>query len=277
MARIAELLAEASLPGDGARRDAEVLLCQALGKGRSYLYAWPEADVEPQAAATYRAWLKERARGVPVAYLLGRREFWSLDLLVNDATLIPRPDTEALVALALSLSMPREARVLDLGTGTGAIAIALAKERPAWSITAVDASAEALAVARENADRCNVSQLRFLEGSWFEPLGEERFDLVVSNPPYVAPGDPCLREGDLRFEPQSALVAGEDGYADLDAIITSAPRYLSPDAFLLLEHGTSQGAGVRERLAAAGFGAVATHRDLAGHERVSMGQKAPGP
>ncbi len=276
MARIAELLAEASLPGDAARRDAEVLLCQALGKGRSYLYAWPEADVEPQAAATYRAWINERARGVPIAYLLGRREFWSLDLLVNDATLIPRPDTEVLVALALSLSLPREARVLDLGTGTGAIAIALAKERPNWSITAVDASPAALVIAEENAERCKVPPLRFLEGSWFEPVAGERFDLVVSNPPYVAADDPCLREGDLRFEPQSALVAGEDGYADLGAIIAAAHGYLYPDAFLLLEHGATQGAGVRERLRAAGFGAVATHRDLAGHERVSMGQQAAG-
>lgn len=276
MTRIAELLAEVGAPGEEARRDAEVLLCRALDKERSYLYAWPEANVEPRAAATYRAWMDARARGVPVAYLLGRREFWSHDLLVNDATLIPRPDTEVLVTLALSLALPSEARVLDLGTGTGAIAIALASERPHWSITAVEANPRALLVARENALRCNVAELRFLAGNWFEPVGGESFDLIVSNPPYVSADDPCLAEGDLRFEPRTALVSGADGYADLDAIIAAAPSHLSPGGSIVLEHGARQGAGVRERLGAAGFAAVATHSDLAGHERVSLGQKTTG-
>ncbi|MEL7046494.1 MAG: peptide chain release factor N(5)-glutamine methyltransferase [Pseudomonadota bacterium] len=276
MTRIEELLAEVSEPGEEARRDAEVLLCRALGKERSYLYAWPEADVEAQAVTAYRAWMEDRARGVPVAYLLGRREFWSHDLLVNEATLIPRPDTEVLVALALSLAMPREARVLDLGTGTGAIAIALASERPEWSITAVEASPDALVVAQENALRCDVPELRFLAGNWFEPVGGESFDLIVSNPPYVSADDSCLNEGDLRYEPRTALVSGADGYADLDAIIAAAPRHLNPGASIVLEHGASQGAGVRERLGAAGFVAIATHRDLAGHERASLGQKTAG-
>jgi release factor glutamine methyltransferase len=272
MARVAELLAEADLAGDEARREAELLLCRALDKPRSYLFAWPEAEVDDPQAARYRAWVAERRRGVPVAQLLGERDFWSLSLAVTEATLIPRPDTETLVSWALELPLPDGADVVDLGTGSGAIALAIAAERPDWRITATDQSEAALAVAAGNAARCDVSGLSFVTGRWFEPLHGRRFDLVLSNPPYVAADDACLETGDLRFEPRSALVAADDGYADLEAIIAAAPGHLHPDAWVLLEHGATQGARVRERLDAAGFADVSTRCDLAGHERVSAGR-----
>jgi release factor glutamine methyltransferase len=273
MARVAELLGEAD-GGIDARRDAEVLLCRVLGKPRSYLFAWPEAEVDAAAAGRFRDWLGERRRGVPVAQLVGEREFWSLSLRVSPATLIPRPETELLVELALDRPLPDAARVLDLGTGTGAVAIALARERPAWFVTAVDRCGDALAVARENAARHCADRLRCLAGDWFDPVAGERFDLVVSNPPYVAADDPCLAEGDLRFEARGALVAGRDGYADLERIIAASPDYLEAGGWLILEHGSSQGARVRRSLVEAGFASVATHRDLAGHERASLGRRA---
>ncbi|MEE4278477.1 MAG: peptide chain release factor N(5)-glutamine methyltransferase [Halieaceae bacterium] len=276
MARVAELLAEAALDGDEARREAELLLCRALDKPRSYLFAWPEAEVDELPASIYRSWVGERRRGVPVAHLLGEREFWSLTLAVTGATLIPRPDTEILVEWALELPLPDDAKVVDLGTGSGAIALALASERPDWRVTATDSSPEALLVARANGARCGLDGVRFAEGSWFDGLGDETFDLVLSNPPYVAAGDRCLVTGDLRFEPRTALVADDNGYADLAAIIAAAPQHLQANGYLLLEHGNGQGAGVRARLEAAGFAAVSTRRDLAGHERVSAGRWSGG-
>jgi release factor glutamine methyltransferase len=271
---VVELLAEAgTLPGDEARREAEILLCHVLAKPRSYLFAWPEAEVDAASAERFRAGLRARREGRPLAYLLGRREFWSLTLTVNEATLIPRADTELLVERALALELPQSARVLDLGTGSGAIALALARERPAWQVTGVDVSAAALAVARANGEALGLARVRWLCGSWFAPVPGERFDLVISNPPYVAPGDPHLARGDLRFEPRSALVADDDGFACFDAIIAAAPAHLGPGAWLAFEHGAAQGEGVRQRLAGAGFAAVASHRDLAGHERVTLGRR----
>ena len=270
---VADLLAEAGhLPGDEARREAEILLCHVLDRPRSYLFAWPEAQVDAGAAQRFRAGLAARREGRPLAYLLGRREFWSLPLTVNEATLIPRPDTELLVEQALALELPAQARVLDLGTGSGAIALALASERPAWQVTGVDVSAAALAVARANGEALGLARVDWRCGSWFAPVAGATFDLVVSNPPYVAPGDPHLTRGDLRFEPRTALVADDDGFACFDAIIASAPAHLRPGGALAFEHGAAQGAALRQRLAAAGFAAVASHRDLAGHERVTLGR-----
>ncbi len=275
MARVAELLAVArSLSGDEGPREAEVLLCAALDKPRSYLFAWPEANVDPEAERRFKAYLQERERGVPVAYLLGRREFWGLDLQVSDATLIPRADTETLVEAALSLPLQKEAiRALDLGTGSGAIALALASERPSWSITGTDVSAETLAVAQRNAAELSLANTRWLGGSWFAPVAGELFDLIVSNPPYLAEDDPHLQSGDLRFEPQAALIADSNGYADLETIIESAADYLAQEGWLVLEHGMEQGACVRERRASAGFERVGSRCDLSGLERVSLGRR----
>lgn len=279
MPRVYELLESArKLPGSEGPREGEVLLCAALDKPRSYLYAWPDADVDPASVEKFSALLTERARGTPVAYLLGRREFWGLDLRVSEATLIPRADTECLVETALELELPEtDARVLDLGTGSGAIALALAKERSRWSVTGTDLSAEALGVAEENARRNGLSNTRWLLGSWFDDLNDERFDLIVSNPPYLAESDPHLQEGDLRFEPLQALVAGEAGLGDLMAIIRGAARHLVKQGWLVLEHGMAQGEAVRSLLIDAGFVGVSTRRDIAGHERVTSGcQKAAG-
>ncbi|MFT7289066.1 MAG: release factor glutamine methyltransferase [Halieaceae bacterium] len=266
-------LATANTPRrDDAQRDGEILLCAALGQSRSYLYAWPEAQVAADVAARYRHWLDERRRGVPVAYLLGEREFWSLSLSVDESTLIPRADTERLVEVALDLALPADAAVVDLGTGSGAIALALASERPGWRLTGTDISAAALAVARGNGERLQLLNVSWLCGHWFAPLDLQRFHLIACNPPYVAPDDPHLERGDLRFEPRSALVAAQDGMADLRWLVAAAPTYLEDDGWLLLEHGWEQGPAVRECLLRAGFVSVQSWHDLGRQERVSGGR-----
>jgi release factor glutamine methyltransferase len=272
MATVRELLQSAAvLPVDTARRDAEILLCHCLEKPRAWLYSWPEQAVSDDAAGRFRRLLAARASGEPIAYLTGLREFWSLPLAVNRHTLIPRPETETLVEWALSLSLPSSAVALDLGTGSGAIALALAHERPAWTVIAADASAEALAVARVNAARLGLDSVRFLRSDWYQGIDETCFDLVVSNPPYVAPDDPHLGEGDLRFEPSAALVAAEQGLADLRVLVEGGRPWLRAGGWLLLEHGCEQGPAVRSMLREAGFGQVLTRCDIAGLERVSGG------
>lgn len=260
------------LPGDSARRDAEILLGHLLGKSRSWLYTWPEQPLNAAQAAAYAALLERRRAGVPVAYLTGQREFWSLPLRVTEATLIPRPETETLVEWALELVLPSTAAVLDLGTGSGAIALALATERRGWRVTATDASAAALAVAEDNAGRLCPGRIRCLQSDWLAALAGECFDLVVSNPPYVESDSPWLASGDVRFEPRSALVAGSTGLDDLRQLADAAPAHLRPGGWLLLEHGFQQGRTVRQLLVDAGFVEVATRCDLAGLERISGGR-----
>ena len=257
---------------DSARRDAEILLGFVTGRARTFLMAFGETSLTPPQQQQLETLLARRERGEPVAYLVGEREFWSLPLSVSPATLIPRPDTECLVELALERLPARPCRMLDLGTGTGAIALALASERPDCAVTGVDLHPEAVALAQHNAQKLNIGNAQFLQGSWFAPLAGQTFALIASNPPYIDAADPHLAQGDVRFEPGSALVAADRGLADLAAIVRQAPQYLQPQGWLLLEHGWQQGNSVRELLQAAGFSAVATHRDYGDNDRVTLGQ-----
>nr|WP_298114174.1 peptide chain release factor N(5)-glutamine methyltransferase [uncultured Pseudomonas sp.] len=273
MATIETLLNTADLPDSPTPRlDAELLLAQALGKSRSYLRTWAEREVDAALQARFAADLERRRAGEPVAYILGQQGFWSLELEVAPHTLIPRPDTELLVETSLALLPATPVTVLDLGTGTGAIALALASERPAWRVTGVDRVAEAVALAERNRARLKLSNAAFTESHWFGALVGQRYRLIVSNPPYIAAADHHLDRGDVRFEPSSALVAGEDGLDDIRLIVEQAPDHLEAGGWLLLEHGFDQAAAVRELLVARGFTAVESRRDLGGHERISLGR-----
>jgi release factor glutamine methyltransferase len=275
MPTIQTLLANADLPDSpSARLDAELLLAAALGKPRSHLRTWPEKEVEAAAFERFSADLARRRGGEPVAYILGRQGFWSLELDVAPDTLIPRPDTELLVETSLALLPATPQQVLDLGTGSGAIALALASERPAWSVVGVDRIAEAVALAERNRQRLQLGNASFAESHWFSALAGRRFALIVSNPPYIAANDRHLGEGDVRFEPASALVSGPDGLDDIRLIVAQAPAHLQADGWLLLEHGFEQAGAVRGLLETAGFAEVHSRRDLAGHERISLGRWA---
>ncbi|MBV9913003.1 MAG: peptide chain release factor N(5)-glutamine methyltransferase [Sinobacteraceae bacterium] len=257
------------LPEDAAL-DAELLLAAALGQNRAWIKS--HAEVIPGAAQTavFKQLIDRRATGEPLAYILGYRDFWTLRLAVDRRVLVPRPETELLVERALHVLGEREATVADLGTGSGAIALALASERPNWHITATDASADALAVARHNAQQLNLSAVQFVSGSWFEPLAGRRFDLIASNPPYVGGGDPALAQ--LQHEPHVALTPSAEAMTALRSIIEEAPGHLERCGWLLLEHGYDQAASVGEALVARGFARVRSHRDLAGHERMTEAQ-----
>lgn len=273
MATIDFLLRAAQLPDSpSAKLDAEWLLAAALGKAPSYLRTWPDREVLPEVEARFASYLERRRLGEPVAYILGRQGFWSLELEVAPHTLIPRPDTELLVAAAMKLLPASPASVLDLGTGTGAIALALASERPAWQATGVDRVTEAVTLAARNAQRLGLGNTTFLESHWFSSLAGQCYELIVSNPPYIPASDPHLLQGDVRFEPSSALVSGVDGLDDIRLIIAQAPDYLLPPGWLVLEHGFDQAAAVRTLMVAGGFVDVASHKDFGGHERVSLGR-----
>jgi len=275
MIDIATLLNQATAEaGLGLQRvDAEFLLAHYLAKPRAWLYAFSDQPLSDRQVEDFTALAKRRAAGEPVAYITGRRGFWAFDLRVSPDTLIPRPETELLVDLALAyIPGNHPGRILDLGTGSGAIALALAHERPDAQVTAVDDSEPALTVASLNAAELKLRNLAFIRSHWFAELVGQLFDVIVSNPPYIEVTDMHLQQGDLRFEPRSALASGEDGLDDIRVIVAEAPEHLSPNGWLLIEHGWNQGAAVRQLFSAAGFIDVATEQDLEQRDRVTIGR-----
>jgi release factor glutamine methyltransferase len=265
-----------TIGGESPRLDAELLLSEVTGWTRTSFRAWPERQPEADEVARFHALVARRAQGEPVAHLLGTQEFWSLPFQVNASTLIPRPDTECLVEAALNLPLPENSKVLDLGTGTGAIALALASERPGWKIDACDASAPAVELALNNA-RALGFPVTVTRSDWFSGLPRTHYNLIVSNPPYVAEQDAHLSQGDVRFEPLSALVAGPDGLDDIRHLVARAPSWLEQGGWLLIEHGYDQGEAVRRLFLDAGFSAVDTGRDFGQRDRFTMGCRAePG-
>lgn len=258
---------------DSPSLDAAVLLCHALDKPRSFLLTWPDKILDAQQLAAFDELLQRRLTGEPVAYIVGEREFWSLPLKVSPTTLIPRPDTERLVEIALDKAMQMEGDILDLGTGTGAIALALASELPQRQVTGIDLKEDAQQLAQSNASALNLRNTQFLAGSWFGPLAAgTEFALIVSNPPYIEKEDPHLTQGDVRFEPLSALVADEKGLSDIRHIATQARDYLMDNGWLMFEHGFEQGEPVRELLRSLGYDQVATYKDYGDNDRVTIGQ-----
>lgn len=275
MQRVDQLLRRAhelASVSDSPRLDVELLLAWTLDKDRTWLYTWPDTELAAEPLAAFERAFSRRLNGEPLAHIIGQREFWSLPLQVNASTLIPRPDTERLVELALTLSDSKtEGKALDLGTGTGAIALAFASERPAWRVVAVDASLEAVELAERNRMQHGFDHVTCIQSDWFEKVTGP-FDLILSNPPYIADNDPHLNQGDVRFEPRSALVAESGGLGDIRRIVQVAPEYLTAEGWLLLEHGWTQGEAVRSLLSARGFQNVRTEQDLGGNDRVTLGQ-----
>ena len=264
--------AAARIGGDSPKLDAELLLSHISGLSRTSFRAWPEREIPAAQAEQFFALVAERVEGKPVAYLLGQQEFWSLPLTVSTSTLIPRPDTECLVETALSLELPETAKVLDLGTGTGAIALALASEKPDWQVTATDRIAEAVELARENSQNLNLP-ITVLQSHWFDDIPADTFDLLISNPPYIPASDRHLSEGDVRFEPASALVAGDDGLDDIRLLVTQGLAWLNGDGWMMLEHGYDQGEAVRELFACAGWRNIETRKDYGGNDRMTLARK----
>lgn len=262
---------------DSPRLDIEILLTHILQKDRTYLFTWPEKELTEEQANQFNNFFSRRLTGEPVAHIIGQREFWSLPLMVNNSTLIPRPDTELLVEAALGLfaedSDNKCRRLLDVGTGTGAIVLALAHEKKSWQCVGVDRELAAVELAEKNRTHLKLSNVRILHSNWFSALiNEASFDVILSNPPYIDPADEHLTQGDVRFEPLSALIADKNGLADLEFIIANAPRYLTNNGWLLVEHGHDQGARVRDFFAAHHFHGINTFRDFGRNERVTIGQ-----
>lgn len=268
---LAEARTQLEAGSDSARLDAELLLAHVLQQSRTWLYTWSDRVLSAEQQQAADALLARRLAGEPVAYLLGERDFWSLSLNVNPSTLIPRPDTETLVEWALELPLPANSRVLDLGTGTGAIALALASEQPSWQVSGVDFNADAVALAQANAARNQLARVSFMQSDWYSAVSGD-FDLIVSNPPYIDEDDEHLAQGDVRFEPRSALVADNHGLSDLALIIDRAPGFLRANGWLLLEHGYQQADAVCELLRGRGFAEVSNRCDLGGQPRISGGR-----
>lgn len=262
-------------PLHSALLDAQVLLGHALGRSRSELMVRGEELIAPERLSDFEQTVQRRAAGEPLAYIMGSREFWSLKLQVSPAVLVPRPETELVVERCLALLGDETAAMADLGTGSGAIALTLASERRRWNITATDRSAAALAIASANARALDISNVRFVTGDWFEPLDGQRFDLIASNPPYIAASDAALSDPALRHEPLGALASGANGLEDLSVLIAGAPAHLYSEGWLVLEHGAGQAIDLAELLVARGFRHVRCHADLAGLGRVIEAQRPP--
>ncbi len=267
---VRNILASCSLD---KRLDAEILLAHALEVNRAYLHTHPEQVLTLVQHSNFEKFMHRRMLGEPVAYLIRRQAFWSLDLQVTPETLIPRPDTELLVELALQISDNAKMVVADLGTGSGAVALALANEMPTWDVYATDFSLDALSVAKENAERLAIKNIIFSHGDWCDALPKRLFDIIVSNPPYITPGDVHLAQSVYDYEPHAALFASNNGLSDIRRIIFEALHYLKPNAYLLLEHGFQQAEEVRNLFAEAGYIDIKTTPDVAGRDRVTMGKK----
>jgi len=259
---------------DTARLDVEVLICHALNWRRADLYSKGDEILSPESQENISAYINRRLKGEPIAYIVGHQEFWSMPLQVNASTLIPRPETEHLVEEALK-KIPLDANyhIADLGTGTGAIALAIAKERPNCYVVAIDVSSEALAVARQNAKSLEIANVELLQSHWFEQLADKQFDLIVSNPPYIAENDPHLTQGDVVFEPDIALSSGLNGLEAIEQIILQGRQHLKDQGWLMLEHGYQQANAVRELFQRENYRNISTISDLAGHERITIAQK----
>lgn len=257
---------------DSAQLDAEVLLATVLDKNRSYFRAFPERILSNEENNHFQSLLKQRIDGHPIAHITGQREFWSLNLEVNEHTLIPRPDTEVLIEFILETFPQDSLNVADLGTGSGAIGIALASEKPNWKVLATDQSEDALEVAQRNAEKHQIKNIRFNHGSWFHALDTSAYDIIISNPPYIPSQDKHLHQGDVRFEPITALASGEDGLDDIRYLITHAKAYLSPQGWLILEHGYDQKQAIFELFKQAGFENIMQRNDYGNNPRLSAAQ-----
>lgn len=260
---------------ESAKLDMEVLLAHCLSKSRTFLYTWPEHQLAESQYLKLIAFVEARQKGRPIAHLVGTREFWSLPLQVTADTLIPRPDTEVLIEWVLTQFDQTPKAVMDLGTGTGAIALALASEYPKWSVLGCDRISEAVTLANANAQCLDLGHVKFFESCWFdrfkEVVPQQRFDLIISNPPYIAEQDPHLSQGDVRFEPKSALTAGSDGLDDIRLIAKQSPNYLTCGGCLLIEHGYDQAVAVTEIFKRAGFVRIGSGQDYGGNDRFTFG------
>ena len=262
---------------DTSRLDCELLLCYLLDVDRTYLKTWPDRQLSETIEEHFQQLLQRRIIGEPVAYLIGTQGFWTLDLKVSADTLIPRPETELLVEAALELELPQQAKVLDLGTGTGAIALALATEQSRWQVSAVDLMPGAVQLAKENCQRCQLENVEIFQSHWFADIAPQSFDLIVSNPPYIETDDAHLTQGDVRFEPASALVSGPQGLDDLRLLVAQSVNYLVDCGWLIVEHGYQQGPAVRDLFEQAGFALVETRVDLNNLERITLGRYSRPP
>lgn len=273
-ATIREILADKPLEScsETPDLDLQLILCHVIRRSRSYLFSHPDTQISRQQEAMLRDLLERRKRGEPVAYLTGIKGFWHIDCSVNSSVLIPRPETELLMEMALELEQDQVNTALELGTGSGAIAIALARERPAWTISATDISAAALSVARHNA-LANGASIELLEGSWYQPVPNRRFELIISNPPYIDPADPHLLAPSLKYEPVNALVADNKGLADLAQIITESNQHLNPGGWIILEHGYDQSAEVCDMLIQKGYESIDSRQDISGNDRAVIARK----